>query len=85
MYLTEDPITCFAEKMFYFQREVLTALDGLHRPHSPGIPPFSKTFVTRPALGQLQNLVHALGHVLEVRLVALVDLGRRPAVVADLA
>ena len=38
MYLTEDPPTRLAEKMFYLQREVLTALDGLHLPHSPGIP-----------------------------------------------
>jgi hypothetical protein len=45
VYLTEDPPTCLAEKMFYFQREVLTALDGLHLPHSPGIPPFSQKFV----------------------------------------
>jgi RES domain len=45
VYLTEDPPTCLAEKLFYFQREVLTALDGLHLPHSPGIPPFSQKFV----------------------------------------
>src|SRR5690348_17264611 len=45
VYLAEDPRTCLAEKMFYFQREVLTALDGLHLPLSPGIPPFSQTFV----------------------------------------
>ena len=45
VYLTENPLTCFAEKMFYFQREVLTALDGLHLPLSPGIPPFAQRFV----------------------------------------
>jgi hypothetical protein len=45
VYLTEDVPTCLAEKMFYLQREVLTALDGLHLPHSPGIPPFTQTFV----------------------------------------
>jgi hypothetical protein len=45
VYLTENPPTCLAEKMFYFQREVLTALDGLHLPHSQGIPPFSQQFV----------------------------------------
>jgi hypothetical protein len=45
VYLAEDPPTCIAEKMFYFQREVLTALDGLHLPHSPGIPPFLQRFV----------------------------------------
>src|SRR3954449_5862924 len=40
VYLAEDPLTCLAEKMFYFQREVLTALDCLHLPLAPGIPPF---------------------------------------------
>src|SRR5437763_3937867 len=45
VYLTQDPLTCFAEKTFYFQREVLTALDCLHLPHSPGIPPFAQPFV----------------------------------------
>jgi hypothetical protein len=45
VYLAADPATCLAEKMFYFQREVLTALDGLHLPHSPGIPPFAQRFV----------------------------------------
>src|SRR5438132_11958634 len=45
VYLTEDPPTCLAEKMFYFQREVLTALHGPPLPHSPGIPPFSQKFV----------------------------------------
>jgi hypothetical protein len=45
VYLAEDPPTCLAEKMFYFQREVRTAFDGLHLPHSPGIPPFSQRFV----------------------------------------
>jgi hypothetical protein len=45
VYLAEDPLTCFAEKLFYFQREVLTALDGLHLPHSPGIPPFAQRLV----------------------------------------
>jgi hypothetical protein len=45
VYLTEDLASCLAEKMFYFQREVLTALDNLHLPFSPGIPPFTKKFV----------------------------------------
>src|SRR6266446_2126550 len=30
VYLTEDIETCFAEKMFYFHREILEALDNLH-------------------------------------------------------
>ena len=45
VYLTEDPATCIAEKLFYFQREVLTALDVLHLPLSPGVPGFSQRFV----------------------------------------
>ncbi len=45
VYLTEDPATCIAEKMFYFQREVLTALDALHLPLAPGIPPFAQQIV----------------------------------------
>jgi RES domain-containing protein len=31
VYLTEDPATCFAERMFYFHREVLSELDTSHR------------------------------------------------------
>lgn len=45
VYLAEDLPTCLAERMFYFQREVVTALDGLHLPHAPGIPPFTQKFV----------------------------------------
>ncbi len=45
VYLTDDLPSCLAEKMFYLQREVVTALDGLHLPHAPGIPPFTQTFV----------------------------------------
>jgi hypothetical protein len=41
--------------MFYFQREVLTALDGLPLPHSPGIPPFTQKFVLWDVL--LRNAV----------------------------
>src|SRR6516164_1750794 len=42
VYLTEDVPSCLAEKMFYFQREVLTALDALHLSHFPVIPPFTQ-------------------------------------------
>jgi RES domain-containing protein len=42
-YLTEDIETCLAEKMFYFHRETLRAIDISH--HTGVIPPFSKTFV----------------------------------------
>jgi len=45
VYLTEDVPSCLAEKMFYFQRQVLTALDSLHLPFAPGIPPFTQKFV----------------------------------------
>ena len=37
-------LTCFTEKMFYFQREVVRRLDALHLPLSPGVPAFSDTF-----------------------------------------
>src|ERR1051325_227260 len=43
VYLTEDLITCLAEKMFYFHREVLRGLDLSH--HLGVIPPFQQTFV----------------------------------------
>jgi RES domain-containing protein len=42
IYLTEDLETCFAEKMFYFQRDVVQGIDKLH-PLS-AIPPFQQTF-----------------------------------------
>ena len=42
VYLTEDLKTCFAEKMFYFQRDVVQGIDNLHPLTS--IPPFQQTF-----------------------------------------
>jgi hypothetical protein len=45
VYLAEDPLACFAEKMFYFHREVLTGLDSLHLTTAPVVPPFLQTFV----------------------------------------
>src|SRR5262245_55458215 len=45
VYLAEDPLTCFAEKMFYFHREVLTGLDSLHLMPALSVPPFLQTFV----------------------------------------
>ena len=43
VYFTEDLITCLAEKMFYFHREVLRGLDLSHI--LGVIPPFQQTFV----------------------------------------
>jgi hypothetical protein len=43
VYLAEDLHTCFAEKMFYFHREVLTAIDSSH---ITGVfPPFQQRYV----------------------------------------
>jgi RES domain-containing protein len=43
VYLAENQEACFAERMFYFHREVLTAMD---RYHLTGVlPPFVQTFV----------------------------------------
>ena len=44
VYLADSVSTCFAEKMFYFQREVVRRMDALHLPFSPGVPDFSATF-----------------------------------------
>jgi hypothetical protein len=43
VYLAEDLETCFAERMFYFHREVLTAMDRFHL--AGVLPPFVQTFV----------------------------------------
>ena len=43
VYLTEDLETCFAERLFYFHREVLRGLDSLRYP-AP-IPPFQRNSV----------------------------------------
>jgi RES domain-containing protein len=43
VYLAEDPATCFAERMFYFHRNVLLGLDTYHRTRA--LPTFQKTFV----------------------------------------
>lgn len=44
VYLADSVQTCIAEKMFYFQREVVRRLDALHQPLSPGLPAFFATF-----------------------------------------
>jgi len=44
VYLADSIPTCLAEKMFYFQREVIRRLDVLHLPFSPGVPAFSGIF-----------------------------------------
>jgi len=43
VYLAENLETCFAERMFYFHREVLTAMDHFHL--MGVLPPFVQTFV----------------------------------------
>src|SRR4051794_3284240 len=45
VYLADTPGACFAEKMFYFHREVLTGLDSLHLAAVPVVPPFLQRFV----------------------------------------
>jgi RES domain-containing protein len=45
VYLTEDIETCFAEKMFYFQRGFLNALDSVHLVNIGAIPPYTQRFV----------------------------------------
>jgi hypothetical protein len=45
VYLADSVQTCFAEKMFYFQREIVRRLDALHQPLSPGVPAFRDTFM----------------------------------------
>jgi hypothetical protein len=44
VYLADTVENCFAERMFYFQREVIRRLDALHQPLSGGVPAFSQTF-----------------------------------------
>jgi len=43
VYLAENLEACFAERMFYFHREVLTAMDRFHL--TGVLPPFDQTFV----------------------------------------
>src|SRR5437016_3592604 len=43
VYLAGDLQTCFAERLFYFHREVLAAMDRLHL--TGVLPPFVQTFV----------------------------------------
>jgi hypothetical protein len=44
VYLADSVETCFAERLFYFHREVVRRLDALHLPLSPGVPAFSGVF-----------------------------------------
>jgi hypothetical protein len=63
VYLTDDKETAFAEKMFYFHREILKQIDGAHISGIP-LPPFSKHYV----LWQIEfrqdidNVVNLCGH-----------------------
>jgi hypothetical protein len=43
VYLTEDLETCFAEKMFYFHREVVRGIDQYH--NIGVLPPFQQSFM----------------------------------------
>jgi hypothetical protein len=43
VYLADNLDACFAERMFYFHREVLTAMDRFHL--TGVLPPFIQTFV----------------------------------------
>src|SRR5438105_3020631 len=45
VYLADTPLTCFAERMFYFHRELLTGIDSLHLASVPIVPPFQQRFV----------------------------------------
>jgi hypothetical protein len=45
VYLADTTETCFAERMFYFHREVLTGIDSLHLAAVPIVPPFRQRFV----------------------------------------
>jgi hypothetical protein len=61
VYLAQDPVVCFAEKMFYIHRQVLSGLDSLHLMPVPVVPPFLQTFVPwdvvlRQAVGNVFDL-----------------------------
>jgi hypothetical protein len=45
VYLAEDVETCLTERMFYFHRTMLGAIDSLHKSVPPIMPPFTQTFV----------------------------------------
>lgn len=45
VYLASSIAACFAEKMYYFNREVLTGLDQLHLNQVPMVRPFLQRFV----------------------------------------
>jgi hypothetical protein len=61
VYLADGIETCFAEKMFYFHREVVRRLDALHLPFSGGVPPFSQTFTLWEI--RLKHAVPAVCHL----------------------
>jgi hypothetical protein len=58
VYLADSLPTCFAEKLFYFHRQIVRQLDGLHLPTSPGVPSFVGSFT----LWEIR-LKHALADV----------------------
>jgi RES domain-containing protein len=61
VYLAETLAICFAERMFYFHREVLTAMDRYHQ--TGVLPPFAQAFV-------LWEIVfkNAIGNIFELNL-----------------
>jgi hypothetical protein len=44
VYLADTVETCVAEKLFYFQREIVRRLDALHLPVNAGVPAFQEAF-----------------------------------------
>jgi RES domain-containing protein len=67
VYLAEDVDTCLAERMFYFHRTMLNAIDTVHRSSPPVTPPFSQTFVlwdialTKPIGNVIDLTMHGSG------------------------
>jgi hypothetical protein len=78
VYLADSVGTCFAEKMFYFQREVVRRLDALHQPLGGGLPPFSQTFT----LWEIR-LRHGVPDVCHLRRVTAGAVGVFPALMVN--
>jgi RES domain len=62
VYLAGSVEACFAERMFYFQREVVRRLDALHLPFTGGAPAFSQTFTLWDI--QLKKPIHDVCHLM---------------------
>lgn len=61
VYLADTVETCVAEKLFYFQREIMRRLDALHLPVNAGVPAFRETFTLWEI--RLKNDVHDVCHL----------------------